>query len=256
MVILRDFRICLVYSAAFELMELTLQFLVAELQECWWDSIVLDFVFANISGMSLGYLTLRIWWRLEISEWIFSGKNGKSGGISQRLIPYTWPEYKWNLTNDPFGKILNSVIWVIMLVGELNSFFLMNMFQLPHNHLFNLLRQAILCLVAIPAVSEWYAYRIMKMQRIGHFFCLLFMTVCIETITIIKYGHTFLRLRAPPVGIWIPWVLSLIMFGGYFLSYCKYSYRVHRSPGIPKHILFLKYFSFVPLVGLGCNWAF
>mmetsp|Transcript_5302 Transcript_5302/g.10391 ORF Transcript_5302/g.10391 Transcript_5302/m.10391 type:complete len:141 (+) Transcript_5302:532-954(+) len=42
MLILRDLWTCLVYSTVFELTELTLQCLVPEFQECWWDSIFLD----------------------------------------------------------------------------------------------------------------------------------------------------------------------------------------------------------------------
>lgn len=255
MIILRDFRMCLVYSAAFELMELTLQFLVAELQECWWDSIVLDFVFANMTGMMLGYLTLRLWWILESSGRMFAGHNIERG-ISVMFTPYSWPKYEWNPIEDPFKMVLNSVVWVSMLVGELNSFFLMNMFQIVRAHPFNILRQVILCLIAVPAVAEWYAYRKDKAQRIGHFFWLLFMSVSLETVIIVKYSDTYLHLRAPPVGTWLPWVLCLLMFSGYFYSYCKYFYDVHRSSEIPKYILCLKYFSFVPLISLGQNWAF
>ncbi len=42
MLILRDLWTCLVYSTMFELVELTLQCLVPEFQECWWDSMILD----------------------------------------------------------------------------------------------------------------------------------------------------------------------------------------------------------------------
>merc|ERR1712070_1043505 len=38
MLMLRDFKVCIVYSSVFELTELTLQFLVPEFQECWWDA--------------------------------------------------------------------------------------------------------------------------------------------------------------------------------------------------------------------------
>lgn len=245
MVILRDFHICLVYSAAFELMELTLQFLIAEFQECWWDSIILDFSFANIIGMTLGYLTLRLWWKLESSGWL-------TRRIPKRLTPYSWPEYEWNSGNDPFGVILNSVVWVIMLVGELNTFFLMNMFQIGRDHPFNILRQFVLLFLAIPAVAEWYAYRIHKTKRIGHLFCLLLMSVCLETIVIMKYGHTFLSLKAPPMSIWVPWALSVLLCGGYFCSL----HAARDKPEIPKHTSFLKYLAFVPLIGLGCSWAF
>lgn len=42
MLMLRDLWTCLLYSTVFETIELTLQCLVPEFQECWWDSVVLD----------------------------------------------------------------------------------------------------------------------------------------------------------------------------------------------------------------------
>merc|ERR1719161_352681 len=63
MVIFRDFTVCLIYSVTFELFELTLQFLIPEFQECWWDSLLMDVSFANMLGMQLGLLTLK-WLKL------------------------------------------------------------------------------------------------------------------------------------------------------------------------------------------------
>ena len=42
MLMLRDLWTCLIYSTVFELIELTLQAFVPEFQECWWDSLILD----------------------------------------------------------------------------------------------------------------------------------------------------------------------------------------------------------------------
>merc|ERR1711874_69710 len=53
-------RLCLVYSTMFEVMELTMQFLIPEFQECWWDSIVLDWACSNVLGMALGHFTLQL----------------------------------------------------------------------------------------------------------------------------------------------------------------------------------------------------
>merc|ERR1719324_1766133 len=111
--------------------------------------------------------------------------------------------------------LLNCCIWIIMGVGEVNSFFLINILQLPRDHHFNMLRQALLCLTAVPAVEEWYEYTrhvraenttkytygkeweeyknlyLGKKARIGHFTWLLAITVTLETAAIVKYssGH-------------------------------------------------------------------
>ena len=59
MVMLRDLQICIIYSTTFEFTELSLQFLVPEFQECWWDSMIMDWLIANLLiGMMLGKVTL------------------------------------------------------------------------------------------------------------------------------------------------------------------------------------------------------
>ena len=74
------------------------------------------------------------------------------------LTPSSWIKYDWNPDNDPFSLVLNSVIWIIMCIGEVNSFFLINIFQLPRNHTFNIARQVFFCFASLPACEEWYEY--------------------------------------------------------------------------------------------------
>lgn len=58
MCIFRDWGLCIAYSFMFEAAELSLQSLIPEFQECWWDSIILDALGANMIGLYLGHLTL------------------------------------------------------------------------------------------------------------------------------------------------------------------------------------------------------
>merc|ERR1719482_586528 len=155
MLMLRDIGTCLVYSTAFEFTELTLQFLVPEFQECWWDSMIMDWLISNLLiGMMAGAATLRVL-NMRTFQWTPAKKAAK---ILQFVYPHRWREYQWNPSNDPLTMLLNQFIWIIMGVGEVNSFFLISILHLPREHMFHIARQALLCLTALPAVEEWYEY--------------------------------------------------------------------------------------------------
>eukprot|EP00050_Salpingoeca_kvevrii_P014226 m.33995 g.33995 ORF g.33995 m.33995 type:complete len:253 (-) comp5638_c0_seq3:877-1635(-) len=51
MILLRNFTLCMVWSILFEFLEISLQFIIPEFQECWWDSIFLDALGANLLGL-------------------------------------------------------------------------------------------------------------------------------------------------------------------------------------------------------------
>jgi uncharacterized membrane protein YccC len=59
----RDWGVCWILSLGFEVLECTLQFLIPEFKECWWDSLLIDVLGANLLGMGAGWLTLQVWER-------------------------------------------------------------------------------------------------------------------------------------------------------------------------------------------------
>nr|CCA17030.1 phosphatidylserine synthase putative [Albugo laibachii Nc14] len=75
MCMFRDWRFCLVLSIAFEILELSLQFMIPDFKECWWDSLFMDTFGANLLGMLLGRLTLQYY---ESKEYDWSGKPGRN----------------------------------------------------------------------------------------------------------------------------------------------------------------------------------
>merc|ERR1712061_234524 len=199
----------------------------------------MDWLIANtLIGMMLGKLTLRM---LNVSNFDWAPDKKWTSQVIKVLTPSSWSEYSWNPSNDPVTSVLNATIWIIMAVGEVNSFFLINILHLPRNHPFNAARQALMCLTAVPAVEEWYEYtrpiraRYLgrewfeytmqykgRKPRIGHFTWLLAFTVCIETIAVVKYsvGLGHLTKVSPGPEIWVPWVTSLALFGLYFAIHC------------------------------------
>lgn len=51
----RSFWLTLFLSWMFEFMEMSLQFLIPEFKECWWDAIFLDCFVANLIGCAIGW---------------------------------------------------------------------------------------------------------------------------------------------------------------------------------------------------------
>jgi len=272
MVMLRDLKVCLVYSTVFEFCELTLQFLVPEFQECWWDSMIMDWLLANcMIGMMLGKVTL-VLLKMKSFDWYPKHK------MLHVFSPSRWGEFHWNPANDPITMVLNSAIWIIMAVGEVNSFFFINILQLPRDHPFNMLRQALLCLTALPAVEEWYEYTrhvraeyttkytygrewgeykklyMGRKPRIGHFTWLLTVTIALETMAIIKYSPGHVRLVAPGPEIWVPWALFAVLFSVYFSVHCWFFYSRERS--YPIWLCVLGWGSAAPLFLLCRLYAF
>lgn len=283
MIMLRDLRICFVYSTAFEFTELTLQFLVPEFQECWWDSLIMDWLIANLLvGMMLGKCTLR-WLQMRSFHWSPTQQTPYAAALLLKLSPDRWGAFQWNPANDPITMVLNSIIWIIMAIGEVNTFFLINILHLPRDHLFNPARQALFCLTAVPAVEEWYEYtRHVRAEyttkytfgkewneykkyykgrkpRIGHFTWLLTLTMALETMVVVKYSGSHVKAVAPGFEIWGPWAGCAGVFSLYFASHCYlFYYRNKGDPnkGMPIWLWCLKWASLAPLFLLFRLWAF
>lgn len=60
MVMFRDWGVCWLLSVGFEVLECSLQFIIPEFKECWWDSLLIDLLGANMLGMAAGWLTLQV----------------------------------------------------------------------------------------------------------------------------------------------------------------------------------------------------
>mmetsp|Transcript_25569 Transcript_25569/g.75393 ORF Transcript_25569/g.75393 Transcript_25569/m.75393 type:complete len:585 (+) Transcript_25569:2056-3810(+) len=266
MLMLRDLWTCLVFSTAFELMELTLQVLVPEFQECWWDSVVLDWFVANLCiGMMLGILTHRYLLKWPDFDWAGRSRHGRrpepgsgqwKAKVADLLAPRSWRVFDWNPENDPVSLVLNSTIWIAMMIGEINSFFLINIFQLPRDHIFNVVRQVFFCLTALPACEEWYEYTRHvrahmsgvvishghraeysggRKPRIGQSAWLLGVTCGLETMAIAKYGRSFdlfSRASSFTPRYWGPWAASGTLFGIYFATHCvRFRRRMAEATG-------------------------
>ena len=70
--ILRDWVLCTVISVGFEILECSLQHILPNFQECWWDHLILDILGMNLVGIVFGLLTVRFFSDKKYN-WIYPG---------------------------------------------------------------------------------------------------------------------------------------------------------------------------------------
>lgn len=257
MCILRDWQMVLTYSVAFEIVELSLVWLIPEFQECWWDSIFMDALGANLIGMYLGKLTLD---RLTCRFFVWEPSNSNAPFFTHmkmlvsRFGPFSWSEYFW--PRDNISSWMSSATWVWSLVLEINSFFIMHALLLRPSHWLNPVRQLLLAAHAVQSVPEWYEYVRGKTKRIGHNCWLMIMITILECMLGYRYGKggRSYGLTYPPWDI--QWIF--LSYGTLWsIWYAISVYRAHKGEHRARTwLVALRVVAHVPLVFLARRWAY
>lgn len=257
MCIFRDWQMSFTYSIAFEVVELSLVWLIPEFQECWWDSIFMDALGANLLGMFLGKLTLKY---LSCQAFVWEPLNSNAPFIThmkmliRRFRPFSWSEYTW--PSDNLASWLSSATWVWSLVLEINSFFIMHALLLRPSHWVNPVRQLVLAAQAVQSVPEWYEYVRGNTRRIGHNSWLMIMITALEVMLGYRYGKggKSYGLTYPPIDIqaifmsyWLLWATW------YAISAYRARQGEHRAR---TWLVGLRVLAHVPLVFLARRWAY
>lgn len=257
MCLLRDWRMCLTYSVAFEAVELSLVWLIPEFQECWWDSVFMDVLGANMLGMFLGHLTLR-YLSCRNYDWERSNKNRRFWrhflDIGRKFTPFSWSNYSW--PKDPRSSVLTSMTWVGALIMEFNSFLLIHGLGIRPSHWITTARLILLGAQGLQVVPEWYEYVHGNTERIGHNSWIILLTIVLEQYLGLRYGKAgqSYGVRIPPNDI----ILAL----GAFLVLTSLWLTigiVRNLKGIrryPNWLLYLRIVSLLPLLSLTRRWVF
>jgi hypothetical protein len=144
MLVIRDWVLCLRWSFLFEMMELSLQYLIPEFKECWWDSTIIDFAGANMLGMLMGLFILRRLNNKHYDWHVWATAKGIRSRASRLLLqfhPYSWSAFTWRANHDPISDAMVTLPILIGSLMEVNSFFIINCFSLVPTHPFNFFRQ-------------------------------------------------------------------------------------------------------------------
>jgi len=255
--IIRDWHMCVIYSVSFEIAELSLVWLIPEFQECWWDSIFMDALGANLIGMFMGRISLQY---LECKDYDWNPGDQTPSLLShlkhmlKKLTPFSWSNYSW--PRDSRSWWLSTVVWIGALVLELNSFFIIHALHIKPSHWINTVRLMLLGAQGAQAVPEWYEYVRGNTTRIGHNCWVMFMIICLELLLAFQYGkggESYGPLIPPNDIIHIHSSFLLLWFGWYGIS----SYLSRQGQNRSRNwLLALRVASYVPLLFLTRRWAF
>jgi len=182
-------------------------------------------------------------------------------GLNQ-LLPYSFSTYDWNVRCTNVNYIAQNLSWVCSMIVEINSFFQMNLLEIPPGHPWCLARQVFLALLAVPGQAEYYeaSRRDFTVGRFGQNFWLMWMVMVTEVLCTVKHilasPAMYARFQTPPsVVIW--------SWGGFFLLQVVYLLlhwlmrgKIQRGKPYPMLLRILTHASFVPLVPLFQFYAF
>jgi phosphatidylserine synthase 2 len=256
MCLLRDWQMCMIYSVSFEIVELSLMWLIPEFQECWWDSVFMDMLGANMLGMFMGQLTLRY---LSCKEYVWEPLNTNAPFMAhakhfmKRFTPFSWSEYYW--PKDWKSWWLSSIMWIGALILEVNSFLIIHAFGIRPSHWILTARLILLGAQGAQSVPEWYEYVRGKTFRIGHNCWIVFMIGAMEVLLAMRYGRKgesygsitpptdILMIHATFLTLWLLW---------YIVSSYRGSNGRHRAR---TWLVLLRVIAHVPLLFLIRRWA-
>jgi phosphatidylserine synthase 2 len=121
-VLLRDWRLAWALSVLWELLEMSLQKILPNFHECWWDHWGSDFLLANGGGLWLGMKTVE-YWHLRGFDW--TGRQAvhplakdplrQLGGLLRQFTPYEFTRYEWGLFSS-FKHFFGVVVLVLVMV--------------------------------------------------------------------------------------------------------------------------------------------
>nr|ASN64468.1 phosphatidylthreonine synthase [Eimeria falciformis] len=210
MCIFRSWMFNLTFSIFFEFCELSLQWLIPEFQECWWDSIFIDAIVSNLMGMIFGCAVMR-WCGKPHFDWL--GAYPMNQNVLLKFMPFSSCEYEFSFFRTPRHLLLTGVLLFFSLLAEVNVFLLMNVLDIPAVHWLNPFRLVLLGLLSFAAVAEFYAHLHFKSDRMGGSVFLFVMILIVEVLLSIKYGVDRFFAASPDMDVVVPWVLAGVLFG-------------------------------------------
>jgi phosphatidylserine synthase 2 len=229
--ILREYGMLWTVSITFELLELTFQHLLPNFNECWWDSWILDVAICNFIGILTGMWTVRY----------FHGKEYNWRGISQQptlfakaqrglmqFTPYSLDNFQWGMFSSPKRCLQCFFPAGIILLFEVNHFFLKYELWVPPRNPLNTIRLSILFLIAIPGIREYYEFiesdSIDIFHRLGPFAWTGVAIAFVEMLVIVKFGHGMFPQPWPTTVVACWSTVGILFIIGF--SIWSYSYYV------------------------------
>lgn len=222
--ILRDTSMLWVVSVAFELMELTFQHLLPNFNECWWDSWILDVAVCNAIGIYTGMWTVRYFNGKEY-DWAGMGMSAQPTLLAKatrsvlQFTPARYDVFEWGLGTwfrSPKRFLQCFFPAVIILLFEVNHFFLKYELWVPPRNPLNTIRLTVLFLIAVPGIREYYEYIELNdartpFTRLGVYAWTGVAIAFVEMLMIVKFGRGMFD--APwPTRVLVAWGSVFVLF--------------------------------------------
>ncbi|XP_039267130.2 phosphatidylserine synthase 2-like [Styela clava] len=198
--IFRNIWMTTVLSAVFELLEYTLEHQLPNFSECWWDHWILDFIVCNGLGIYFGLKCLKY---LSVKEykwqglWHIPSYRGKVRRVVGQFSPYSWVKFQWKPTENLFRWLLVSFQMLMILLAELNTFYLKFVLWMPPDHPFVLTRLVFFWLWGGVAVREMYDYMGGVAHQFGQQAWMVVMIIATEFLMVVKFGWNTITLPFP-----------------------------------------------------------
>jgi phosphatidylserine synthase 2 len=217
-VMFRDFKLCIVLSLLFELMEYTFEFLQPNFVECWWDHWVLDFAVCNMAGIFAGQALLS-WLDSRTYDW--AGRSlaeiptirGKALRLLQQLTPASWTPYRWSMLSDlrRLGYVL--AVCAGAMVVELDAFFLKDIFWVPPASVANVYRLLIWFAVGMVGLRDFYAFMDdARIKRLGSTAWVMLAMMALELLVVVKFAPELYKGKAIPATVVAIWAAAAAAF--------------------------------------------
>lgn len=228
--ILRNEGMLWVVSITFELLELTFQHLLPNFNECWWDSWILDVLICNFIGIVTGMWTVRYFhskeynWRGISEQPTLFAKARR--GIMQ-FTPHSLDSFQWHIFSTPKRCLQCFFPGAVILLFEVNHFFLKYELWVPPTNPLNTIRLSILFLMAIPGIREYYEFIESDsndiFNKLGPFAWTAVAIAFVETLIIIKFGHGMFP-QPWPTKVLVAWGTAAAVF---LVVFSTWSFRFY-----------------------------
>jgi phosphatidylserine synthase 2 len=221
MIVLRDWKMVMFISFGFEVVEFSLQHVLPNFAECWWDHVIADIIVCNAGGAFLGWLILKA---VGAKPYEFVALSdirtlpGKAKRVALQLVPRSLDRFQWEFFDNfqRFAQVMGLLF--VMLLGEINSFTTKLMWNLPPTNHLVLFRLVTYGASAIPGIREYYEWTSSGSKeptRIGPMAWLIIVTFCLETVWSLKMAyesdHRYFKVQTP-AHIALPWIAVVILF--------------------------------------------
>ncbi|KAJ2798874.1 hypothetical protein H4R20_004656 [Coemansia guatemalensis] len=150
-------------------------------------------------------------------------------------MPHSWTVYQWAPTRR-FKSFAGVILFVVLiLLAELNVFYLKALLWIPPEHPLVITRLLLLFLFALPSAREYYEYYSNpRCKRMGAHCWLLIATLLTELLIVVKFARGEFTEPTPRFAI-VFWSAVAALLGAFSLWQFVIMPRLQSTPPLAPH---------------------